>query len=68
MNTIYLSVAIILFPSQTRDIKQKAVFVVVSVFVQDGIYYSVADYNSSRVDVGCMSDVGCMLDVPVPFS
>ena len=31
------------------------------------IYNSVADYNSSRVDVGCMSYV-CMADVPIPFS
>ena len=31
-------------------------------FVHEGIYSSVADYNSSRVGVGCwMSDVGCRM-------
>ena len=36
-------------------------------FVHDRIYSSVADYNSSRVGVGCMY-VECMSAVPVPFS
>ena len=45
----------------------QVVVVVVILFVPRRIYNSVADFNPSRVGVGCMSDV-YMLDVPVPFS